>query len=307
MHEINKNMGAREWALLLSLVALWSCTFFLNAVALREIPILTLAWARVVIAAIALLAFMPMIGLTLPRGVAAWRALFMLGVLNNAIPFTLIVWAQSHIPSGLTSILNAATPLSTVVLCHFLTSDEKLTINRGLGVLIGFAGVVLLIGPQALAHVGSDVVAQLACLAAGVSYAFAGVLARRFRGMGIGPIQVSTGQLVCSSLLMLPFVLLVDQPWSIPNPSLEVWILLLLFGIFGTALGYIIFFKVLASAGATNILLVTFLNPIGAVLLGTLLLDEELRWEHPVAMLLIGIGLAVLDGRPIRALRGARA
>ncbi len=307
LSEINQTMGAREWALLLALVALWSVTFFFNAVLLREIPILTLAWARVAIAAIVLLLFMAATRQAMPNDLKRWWALMVVGLLNNVVPFTLVIWAQSHIPSGLASILNATTPLSTVLVCHFLTADEKLSLNRGLGVLIGFTGVVLLIGPDALGSVGGNVVAQLACLAAGISYSFAGVWGRRFRHLGITTMQAATGQLVCSSLVLLPFVLVFDQPWALPMPGLLTWSALLAYGVLGTALGYVLYFRILASSGATNILLVTFLNPVGAILLGTLALSEPLRWEHLVAMLLIGAGLAVLDGRPVKAIRKAAA
>jgi drug/metabolite transporter (DMT)-like permease len=310
-YEIKQNMGAQQWAAIVFLGILWGGTFFFNAVGLREVPVLTMAWSRVVIAAIALFIALKVTGQGMPTDWRRWSALGVVGLLNNVAPFTLMVWAQSHITSGLTAILNATTPLWTVLVCHFLTTDEKLTVNRGLGVLIGFVGVVFLIGPQALVHVGSDVLAQLAAVLGAVFFAFGGMWSRRFRPLGIGPMQAATGQMASASILMAPFVLFIDQPWALPMPGLTTWGAMIGSGVLCTALAFVIYFRILANYGATNILLVTFLNPICTIFLGTLILGEVVRWEHLAAMAMIGVGLAVLDGRPVRALRralrGARA
>lgn len=298
MHDtIERTMAAREWALLLTLSVLWGGSFFFVGVAVRELPTFTIVASRVGLAALALLLALRLAGLALPRDPRAWRAFLAMGLLNNAVPFSLIVWGQAHVASGLASILNATTPLFTVLVAHLLTTDERMTAWRLVGVAVGFAGVVLMIGPDALRGFGSDVLAQLACLAAALSYACAGVYGRRFRAMGIAPLQTAAGQLVASSLVLVPVALLLDRPWTLPMPGAGTWAAMVALAILSTAIGYILYFRILARSGATNVLLVTFLVPVGAILLGALVLDERLEARHFAAMALIGLGLACIDGR----------
>jgi drug/metabolite transporter (DMT)-like permease len=220
-----------------------------------------------------------------------------MGLLNNVAPFCLIVWGQAHIASALAAILNATTPLSTVVVAHFLTDDEKMTGKRLAGVLFGLAGVAVMIGPDALKGLGGDLAAQLAVLLAAVSYAFAGVYGRRFARMGVAPLGAATGQVTASTIVLAPIALLVDRPWTLAPPSLAVWGAVVGIAALSTALAYVLYFRILATAGATNLLLVTFLIPISAILLGVLLLGERLDLRHFVGMALIGAGLAAIDGR----------
>jgi drug/metabolite transporter (DMT)-like permease len=298
MHDtIERTMAAREWALLLTLSVLWGGSFFFVGVAVRELPTFTIVASRVGLAALVLLLALRLAGLALLRDPRAWRAFLAMGLLNNALPFSLIVWGQAHVASGLASILNATTPLFTVLVAHLLTTDERLTAWRLVGVAVGFAGVVLMIGPDALRGFGSDVLAQLACLAAALSYACAGVYGRRFRAMGIAPLQTAAGQLVASSLVLVPVALLLDRPWTLPMPGAGTWAAMVALAILSTAIGYILYFRILARSGATNVLLVTFLVPVSAILLGALVLDERLAARHFAAMALIGLGLACIDGR----------
>jgi drug/metabolite transporter (DMT)-like permease len=220
-----------------------------------------------------------------------------MGFLNNLMPFSLIVWGQTHIASGLASILNATTPVFTVIVAHFLTRDEKLTVNRLIGVLVGLAGVSVIIGPEALQGLGVNAFAQLAVLGAAVCYSFAGIYGRRFRRLGVHPVVTATGQVSASAIMMLPLALAVDCPWRLPIPAPPVLGAVLGLATLSTALAYIIFFRVLATAGATNIMLVTFLIPVSAVLLGMVFLGEHLAWRHFLGMGLIGAGLAAIDGR----------
>ena len=173
-------MGGREWAMLLALAVLWGGSFFFNGVAVRELPSLTLVWLRVACAAIALLAVLRLAGQPIPTKIGVWAAFFGMGLLNNVLPFVLIVWGQHRIASGLASILNATTPLFTVLVAHLLTPDEKLTPLKGCGVVVGFAGAAVMIGPDAFGGMGDGVPAELACLGAALSYAFAGIFGRRF-------------------------------------------------------------------------------------------------------------------------------
>jgi drug/metabolite transporter (DMT)-like permease len=300
---IRLNMGLKDWALLIVLSLLWGGSFFFVEVALAALPPFTLVLLRVGLAAIALHVFLRIGGLGMPAGRHVWVAFLGMGILNNAVPFTLLVWGQTQISSSLASILNATTPLFTVLVAHVATRDERITGGRLAGVAIGFAGVVAMIGPDALAGLGDDLLAQAACLGAALSYAFAGVFGRRFARLGVKPLQTAAGQVTASSLLLLPLVLIVDRPWSLPMPGLETWAAIVALALLSTALAYILYFKILSASGATNLLLVTLLIPVTAILLGVMILGERLAPEHFAGMALIALGLAAIDGRPARAAR----
>ncbi len=303
MTPVNRSMSLLEWSLLITLSVLWGGSFFFNGVAVRELPPLTLVFLRVGLAAILLNLVLLATGQRLPRERRAWAAFFGMGFLNNALPFTLIVWGQKEIASGLAAILNATTPLFTVLVAHAFTHDEKLSSGRVAGVAIGFAGVVVMIGPAALEGVQLTVLAQLACLAGALSYAFAGVYGRRFRALGVSPMMTATGQVTASTAMLIPVVAMIDQPWTLVFPSMAVWSAVFGVATLSTALGYILYFRILATAGATNLLLVTFLIPVSAILLGSLVLGERLSPQHFAGMALIGAGLAAIDGRLFRGFR----
>jgi len=306
MPPINRTMTAFEWLLLVGLSVLWGGSFFFNRVALDALPPLTLVLLRVGLAAAILMALTRALGIRLPADGHLWRAFFVMGLLNNALPFGLIVWGQTQIASGLASILNATTPLFGVVVAHCLTADEKMTGPRLAGVVVGLGGVAVLIGPQALAGLGSGVAPQLACLAAALSYAFAGVFGRRFRRLGVAPLATAAGQVTASAVMLLPFALLIDRPWTLPAPSLAAAGAVAGLVVLSTALAYVIYFRLLSTAGATNLLLVTFLIPVSAILLGSLVLGERLGAGQFAGLALIGAGLAFIDGR-IPALFAPRA
>jgi drug/metabolite transporter (DMT)-like permease len=283
-------MALRVWLWLLSLSVLWGGSFFFAKVAVGELGPFTVVFARVALAALALALVVPL------RRDAPWPAYFAMGFLNNALPFSLIFWGQTEIGSGLASILNATTPLFTLVVAHVLTADEKIDRTKVAALLVGLLGVVVLIGPSAL--VGSSALwGQAACLAAALSYAFAGIYGRRFRHLGIAPAEAAAGQLTASTLLILPIMLVVDRPWMLPLPSLTVWLALGALALLSTALAYVLYFRILAAAGATVLLLVTFLIPVPAIVLGAMVLGEQLEPRHYAGMALIGLGLAIIDGR----------
>jgi drug/metabolite transporter (DMT)-like permease len=300
-------MGGAEWAMLLALSVLWGGSFFLNGVAVRALPSLTIVLARVGIAALVLWTVLALFRVRMPRVQGLWLAFLGMGLLNNVVPFALFVWGQHHIASGLAAILNATTPLFTVVVAHGLTSDERLTPGKAAGVVVGLVGVVVMLGADLLAGLGVGLAAQLACLAAALSYAFAGVFGRRFRRMGVPPLATATGQVTASTLVLLPLALAVDQPWTLPPPGLGAWGALIGIGVLSTALAYVLYFHILAAAGATNLLLVTFLIPVSAIILGALVLGERLEPKHFGGMALIGVGLALIDGRVLGLLRSREA
>lgn len=195
----------------------------------------------------------------------------------------------------------------TVLVAYLLTPDEKLTPLKAAGVAVGFAGAVFMIGPDALGGLGTGVLAQLACLAGALSYAFAGIFGRRFKRMGVPAMATTAGQVSAPTVLLLPIMLLVDQPWTLPAPHAATWAAVLGVGLLSTALAYVLYFRILAAAGATNLLLVTFLIPVSAILFGALVLGEALLPRHLGGMALIGMGLACIDGRLPRPLLRRRA
>ncbi|MCC6949571.1 MAG: DMT family transporter [Bradyrhizobiaceae bacterium] len=294
-------MSLSDWLLLLVLSTFWGGSFFFADIAVREIPPLTLALGRCAIAAAVLLLYVRVKGHGLPREFAIWRSLVFLSLLNSVLPFTLIFWGQTHIPSGLASILNATAPLFSILLAHFATSDEKLTMRRAIGVAIGFVGVIIVIGINALLALGVNVLAQLAVVLAAFFYASAGVYGRRFKTLPSAVIAASV--LLLGSLMLLPLVAIVEQPWRLPAPSAGAVASMIGLAVVSTALAFLIYFHVLARAGATNLQLVAFLIPVSAILLGVGFLGETLEWRHFAGMALIAIGLAIIDGRLERALR----
>lgn len=290
-------MDAATWTLLVALSVLWGGAFFLVGVAVHALPPFTIVACRVAIAALALWCVLAALRIPMPRARAPWCAFLAMGVLNNVIPFGLFVWGQQHIASGLASILNATTPLFTVVVAHLLTTDERLTPRKGVGVVLGLGGVAVMLGADLLRGVGTELLAQAACLAAALSYACAGVLGRRFARMGVPPLATATGQVSASSLIMLPVAAFVETPWRLPLPAGEPLLALAALGLLSTALAYVLYFRILSVAGATNVLLVTFLIPVSAVMLGMCVLGEHFELRHVTGMALIGAGLAAIDGR----------
>lgn len=291
---------------MLSLSVLWGGSFFFAKVALAELQPLTVVFCRVAFAALALNLVLIVAGRPLFRDGTPWRAFATMGVLNNLVPFGLIFWGQTQIASGLASILNATTPLFTLLVAHFIGRDERIGGLKLGALLLGLCGVAVLMGPRAFIT-APDIAGQIACLAAALSYAFAGLYGRRFGRMGVAPIDAAAGQVAASAMLILPIMLMVDRPWELPAlPSVPTWSALICLALLSTALAYVLYFRILAVAGPTNLLLVTFLIPVTAIGLGALVLDERLEPQQFAGMLLIGLALALLDGRLARFLRLAK-
>lgn len=304
MSATNRPMTAREWGMLLTLSLVWGGSFFFNEIAVRQLPVFTVVVCRVALAAVILLAVLRLTGQRLPRSGKVWAAFFGMGMLNNVIPFSLIVAGQQSVASGVASILNAATPLFGVIFAHLLTQDEKLTPLKLAGVIVGFLGVAVMIGPDAISGLGGNLAAQMMILAGAASYAFAGIFGRRYKAMGVSPMATATGQVIASSIILLPLVLVIDRPWTLPAPGWDAIAALIGVAAISTAFAYFLYFRILASAGATNLLLVTFLIPISAILLGTAFLSEALLPRQIAGMALIGLGLSLIDGRLWRRLGG---
>ena len=305
---MNRTMTALEWALLVVLSMLWGSTFLFITIAARELPPLSIAAVKVTLAAAALLAAMRHQRARLPRQRATWVAFAVMALFNDAGPFILIAFATPYVPTSLASVLIATSPLFTVVLAHWLTVDERMTARHVAGTLIGFAGLAVMLGGGSLAFSPGAILGQLACLAASLAYAYASVYGRRFTALRLHPMTTAAGQLSTSALVLIPVALLVDHPWTLPALSPSTIGALLGLGLLTGALAYSIFFRILATAGATNVVLVTFMSPITAIILGLMLLGEHLSGQQIAGMALIGLGIAVLDGRPLNAiLRRIRA
>ena len=300
---IDRTMRASEWSSLLLLGLIWGGAFFFIDLAVAEVAPLTFVWVRLMIAAAALWLFLWARGQApaLPKG--AFWAMLILALLNNAVPFTLFAWSQTHIDGGLASILNATSPIWTVLVAHLATSDERMTPAKLLGVFLGFAGVVAMIGPDLLTTLGDQALAQLAALAGAFCYALAGVWARRFRVMRIAPATVAAWQLALAAAMMTPLALIADRPWTAAMPSLTAWSAILALSVVCSAYAYILYFRIIDRAGATNALLVTLLTPPIAIALAALFMGEQLGVQHFIGLGLIGLGLAAIDGRLFSALR----
>ncbi len=305
-HMIRTHMNRADWGTMITLALIWGGAFFFISVAVRAIPPLTYVWLRVTIAAAGLWLFLwwKRETVVLPRSV--WGSILLLAILNNALPFALFGWGQTHIASGLASILNATTPIWGVLVAHVFTKDERMTPRKIGGVLLGFGGVATMIGPSLLANLGSSALAQLACITASFSYALAAVWARRFRRMGLPPMTVTTGQLTAGALVMLPVAFVVDRPWTHAFPGIAPIAAITALALLCTAFAYVLYFRLIDKAGATNALLVTLLVPPTAILLGALFLGEVLAPQDFLGLVLIALGLAAIDGRMISALQARR-
>lgn len=292
-------MGLTEWLLIIVLSVIWGGSFFFIQVAVTEVTPFTLVLCRVGLAALVLLLVCRLTDRHLPAERSLWVAFLVMGLINNLIPFSLIAWSQQHIQSSLASILNATTPIFSVVLAHFLTREERLTVNRGVGVLLGWLGVALLIGVESLGGLDLQIAGYTAVLGAALCYACAAIFGRRFKGLP--PITVTAGMLCCSTVMLTPLALIFEHPFAL-HPGATAWGAILGLSLLSTATAYLIYFRVLATAGATNILLVTFLIPISAILLGVLILGERLGWNALGGMLLIFTGLIAIDGRLLESI-----
>lgn len=297
-------MSKADWLRLIFLSLLWGGSFLFVSIALAGgVPPLVLVWCRVGFGAAVLAAVLMLMQTGFPHR-NLWPALVVMGLLNNVIPFTLFAFAQGQIGAGLAAILNAMTPLFTVLVGHLLLAEERMTGPRVTGVVLGFAGVMVMMRGEGF---GGTVLAKLACLGAALSYAFAGVWGRRFKRSGLPPMAVAFGQCASAAVILGPVMLVVDRPWLLPVPETGAVVAITGLVFLSTALAYLLFFGLLASAGALNVQLVTFLIPVSAVLLGVLFLGEVLETKHLAGAALIAAGLVAIDGRLWQRLRvGAR-
>ena len=300
-------LGPMDWGLLVLLSLLWGGSFLCVSIAVQELPVLTIIALRVSLAAIVLWGIALFCGHQLPRGRKTWQAFLALGLLNNVIPFGLIVLGQQTIGAGLAAILNATTPLWTVLVAALFLADERFSKQKLFGVLLGLVGVIVMVGPDSLAGISRNLGAQLAVLGATLSYAFASVFGRRFAAAKISPLQTALGQVTASSFILVPLALMIDTPWASALPSQATIFAILGLAVLSTAGGYLLFFNILERAGATNVSLVTLLIPPSAIAMGMLFLEETLQGIHFIGLALIILGLLSLQGRLFRLSRPKQA
>ncbi len=300
-------LGPMDSGLLVLLSLLWGGSFLCVGIAVQELPVLTIIALRVSLAALVLWGIVLMRHNQLPRDWAVWRAFLGMGLLNNVIPFGLIVFGQQTIGAGLAAILNATTPLWTVLIAALFLADERFSKQKLFGVLLGLVGVIVMVGPDSLAGISRNLGAQLAVLGATLSYAFASVFGRRFAAAKISPLHTALGQVTASSFILVPLALMIDTPWASALPSQATIFAILGLAVLSTAGGYLLFFNILERAGATNVSLVTLLIPPSAIAMGMLFLEETLQGIHFIGLALIILGLLSLQGRLFRLSRPKQA
>ncbi|MEO8302272.1 MAG: DMT family transporter, partial [Rhizomicrobium sp.] len=252
-------MSARNWGLLLLLALLWGSSFFFYKILVAVLPPITVVLGRVGLAAIAMNLWLVAQGQSMPMSGRLWLRFLLLGFLNSSLPFVLIAWGETRISSGLASILNATTPIFMVAVAHWGTDDEKLSVGKAVGIALGILGVIVLVGPGVLGG-GGTIWGELAVVVASCCYGFGGVYSRRFKGLS--PLQAATGQMTGATILLIPVALLIDRPWILAMPHLDVWAAWLAIALVNTALAYVVYYRMVANVGVTYISLVTLLIPV---------------------------------------------
>ena len=299
----DNRIDARDWSLLGLLSILWGGSFFFNGVVLRELPPLTLVLLRVALASIILLPLLWVYRIDFPRGFQAGSRFSRSGFFNNVLPFSLIVAGQTTIPSGLASILNATTPLFTVVVMA-AAGEEKLQARRIAGVIVGLIGVVILRGWNfdGEGFWSGQGIGILLCLAGAFSYGLSALVARRLLSNS-PPLGTATFQLLASTVMMSVVAGLRRTSLAIADAGAATWLAVIGLAVLSTALAYIVFFQILRRSGATNVMLVTLLIPVTAIVLGYLVLGEQISLREIAGALVIGSALLLIDGRVLELFR----
>jgi drug/metabolite transporter (DMT)-like permease len=295
-------MGAVEWGLIALQSTLWGSSYFFIAVVQSAVPALSIAAFRTLPAAAVLLAIVLSLGYRLPATLAEWRLFVGFSVFNTVLPFLLIVWGQSRATGGMAAILNATAPLFGIFLAHLLTHDERLSWAKAAGIVVGIAGVGILMGRDLLAGAASDVMARLALIAAPFCYVCANIFVRRRLG-GYPPFVIAVTQMLGAVLVAMPLALIIDRPWESPMPSATALACIAGMGVLGSALPSLCHFTVLQRAGATNASLVTLIMPLTPIVLGWVFLGERLSATDIAGALVIAAALIIIDGRVVGALR----
>ncbi len=292
-------MAIADWIRILVLSLVWGGSFFFVEVMLMELPALTSVLGRLVVGALGLWVVLKVLGYSFGQLIEQWRPFAFLGLVNTAVPFSLISLGQTQITGSLASIINASTPIMTALVAHWATTDERLSLHKALGIGLGFVGVLVLFGPAALTA-DATLLGMTAGFVATFCYALGSVFSKRLKHNP--PMLNAAGQITYGVLWMLPLTLWWDAPWTLSMPSLGPMLAMLGIGLLSTTFAFYLYFQVLRTAGASNVVLVTFLVPVSASVLGMTVLQEALEWNDVFAYVLIALGLVVIDGRAARAL-----
>ena len=294
----NLTMGKTEWVLLIVLSIIWGGSFFFAKVALSQISPMNLVFLRVVLASLALYILIKVFQNKIPKDISIWKSFFVMGLINNIVPFALLFWGQTQINSSLAAIFNATVPIFTIIIAHFFTSDERISKNKILGIILGFIGVTIMIGTDIQGHSSKwEIIAMFACVVASISYGIATVYGRRFKSLRVEPLVLAFGQVTASSIILLPIIITSSDSLNVTTLSLTTILSVLALAFVSTALAYVIYFRILAKGGATNISLVVFLIPVSAIALGVIILGEQIKLSYLIGMLTIFVGLIAIDGR----------
>lgn len=293
-------IAKNDWALLGLLSILWGGSFCFNGVVLKELPPLTVVLVRVVLASLMLLPLLRLRGLGFPSSLSGWTPFVAMALFNNVLPFSLILTAQTQITGGLAAILNATTPLFTV-LTMAAAGEERLSVRRVAGVVLGLVGVIILRGKDFGLH-DNQAFGVILCLVAAFSYGVSALLGRRLLSAS-PPLATTTFQMLASCVMMAILSLVIEQPWRLPMPSAITVLAILGLALLSTALAYLVFFQILQRSGATNVVLVTLMIPVTAILLGYLVLGERITQQEILGALVIGSALLVMDGRVFNLFR----
>ncbi len=300
MSQSPPHIHLRDWGLLVLLSVIWGGSYLFVGIAVKELSPLVIVMARVMLAAAALLPVHLILIGPLPTDRASWTAIVGLSILNNVIPFSLIVTGQTMIASGLASVINATSPLFGVGLLA-VAGLEPLSLRKLVGIVIGIMGVAILKGGTLLGD-GSQSVGILLCLAAAASYGLGSLWAKQ-KLKGTAPMSMATGQLLCSSAIMGVIAFSFDDPSQLLHASAESWGALLGLSLLATSFAYIIFFRVVARSGPANVLLVTMMIPVSAIAMGVTVLGETLEMREILGAIVIILALLIIDGRALRVLR----
>jgi drug/metabolite transporter (DMT)-like permease len=297
-------LGAVEWGLIALQSMLWGSSYFFIAIAQSELPPLTIAAVRTIPASLVLMTIVLSLGYRMPATLAEWRLFVFFATFNTVLPFVLIVWGQARATGGMAAILNASAPLFGILLAHVLTHDEKLSLNKVAGILLGLAGVAILVGYDFALGDVDDVLARLALLAAPLLYVLANIYARNKLGQ-YPPFVIAMMQMVASIFIAVPLALAVDHPWTLPVPTRATLGAILGMAIFGSALASLCHFTVLQRAGAANATLVTLIMPLTPIVLGGVFLGERLSARDILGATIIAAALLIIDGRVLKRRRSA--
>jgi drug/metabolite transporter (DMT)-like permease len=288
-------MNWQNFSWLLFLAALWGPSFLFIKVAVADIPPLTLVVGRVGLASLVLYLILRLGGRNLPKFGFIWKHFAVVGFFSNALPFVLFSWGEQYIDSALAAILNGTTPLFTIVLAHFFIADDRLTPVKVMGTLLGFAGLVLLIAPSLFGSVQATTWGLIAVAIAAASYGV-GIVYTRKNLRGLPPLVGPTTQLTMATIYLLPLSIFIEQPYRLPFPSWPALGSLLALSILGTALAFVVYYRVIEKTSATYVSMVTYLVPVFGVILGVLVLNERLDWNAYAGCALILMGVMIVNG-----------